>query len=59
MLGEAAAGRAHGALTRVVLICMACEFAWEPELVEPEEQGEAMSSGCPYCGGWTWIGELS
>lgn len=43
----------------VLLICEACQDAWEPELIDPLDQGAAMSTGCRRCGGWTWVGELS
>lgn len=55
-----AAGQAReqSAVARVVLICSSCELAWEPDLLAVDEQAAAMSSGCPRCGGWTWLGEL-
>jgi hypothetical protein len=42
----------------LLLVCTDCQHAWEPELLDPTDQAEAMSIGCPLCGGWTWIGEL-
>jgi hypothetical protein len=43
----------------LLLVCTDCQHAWEPDLVDPTDQAEAMSTGCPLCGGWTWIGELT
>jgi hypothetical protein len=43
----------------LLLVCTDCQYAWEPDLLDPTDQGEAMSTGCPLCGGWTWIGELT
>ena len=39
----------------VVLLCTACQAAWEPE---PADWATG-NTGCRYCGGWTWIGQLA
>ena len=39
----------------VVLVCTACQAAWEPEEVD----WASGNTGCRYCGGWTWIGQLA
>lgn len=39
---------------RAVLICTACDDAWEPDLTDPDGH-----TGCRTCGGWTWIGEIA
>ena len=41
---------------RYLLVCCGCEHAWEPDLTEP---GELSGTGCPRCGGWTWLGEIT
>ena len=41
---------------RYVIICHGCEHAWEPDLTEP---AELAATGCPRCGGWTWLGEIT
>ena len=41
---------------RYVLICHSCEHAWEPDLADP---AELTGTGCPWCGGWTWLGEIT
>jgi hypothetical protein len=43
----------------LLLVCTDCQHAWEPDLLDPSDRAEAMSIGCPLCGGWTWIGELA
>jgi hypothetical protein len=43
----------------LLLVCTDCQYAWEPDLPDPTDRGEAMSTGCPQCDGWTWIGELT
>ncbi|MDQ3827686.1 MAG: hypothetical protein M3319_08540 [Actinomycetota bacterium] len=43
----------------VVLVCTACQHTWEPDLVDPTDRSEATSTGCPLCGGWTWIGQIT
>lgn len=49
-------GPGHAGL---LLVCTDCQYAWEPELLDPSDRAEAISTGCPLCGGWTWIGELT
>ena len=44
---------------RLLLVCTDCQHAWEPDLLDPTNQAEAMSIGCPLCGGWTWVGQLA
>jgi hypothetical protein len=48
--------RAGLCFPRVVLACSACQATWEPDLVEITF---GTNTGCPQCGGWTWIAELS
>ena len=43
----------------VVLVCTACRHTWEPDLLDPTDRSEAASTGCPLCGGWTWIGQIT
>ena len=43
----------------VVLVCTACQHTWEPDLLDPTDRFEAASTGCPLCGGWTWIGQIT
>ena len=43
----------------VVLVCTACQHIWEPDLLDPADRVEAASTGCPLCGGWTWIGQIA
>lgn len=43
----------------VVLVCTVCQHTWEPDLLNPTDRSEATSTGCPLCGGWTWIGEIT
>lgn len=40
---------------RVVLACTTCEHVYEPDL-DTWDGGE---TGCPRCGGWTFIAELA
>lgn len=39
----------------VVLACDTCQHVWEPTL---QDFGTG-NTGCPLCGGWTWIVELA
>jgi len=43
----------------VVLVCIACQHTWEPDLLDPTDRSEAASTGCRLCGGWTWIGQIT
>jgi hypothetical protein len=36
------------------LACMACQLVYEPDLAD---FGNG-NTGCPQCGGWTWIAQL-
>lgn len=38
----------------VTLACTACELVYEPA---PADFGTG-NTGCPQCGGWTWIAQL-
>jgi hypothetical protein len=38
----------------VQLACVGCQHAYEPDLAD----FETGHTGCPRCGGWTWIAEL-
>jgi Zn finger protein HypA/HybF involved in hydrogenase expression len=40
---------------RVVLACTTCQTTWEPDLIDVA----AGNTGCPTCGGWTWIAQLA
>lgn len=40
----------------VVLACSACQRSWRPDLSVPVD---TVSTGCPACGGWTWLAELA
>lgn len=44
------------AALRMVLCCTACHRAWPAAATSWDELS---STGCPGCGGWTWIGELT
>jgi rubredoxin len=39
----------------VKLACTACQFIYEPD---PAAFGTG-NTGCPRCGGWTWVAQLS
>ncbi|PZS26564.1 MAG: hypothetical protein DLM61_18125 [Pseudonocardiales bacterium] len=44
-----------GELLPVVrLACTACELVYQPELAD----FGSGNTGCPRCGGWTWIAQL-
>lgn len=38
----------------VKLACTGCQLVYEPELAD----FESGNTGCPRCGGWTWIAQL-
>lgn len=38
----------------VKLACTSCQLVYEPELAD----FESGNTGCPRCGGWTWIAQL-
>ena len=38
----------------VKLACTACQHVYQPDLAD----FQTGSTGCPGCGGWTWIAEL-
>jgi Zn finger protein HypA/HybF involved in hydrogenase expression len=42
-------------LPRVVLACSSCEHVYEPT----EADFDGAETGCPLCGGWTFIAELA
>lgn len=49
-----------GAGSAVLLVCTECDHAWEVSSGEVVgESAAAGSTGCPLCGGWTWVGELA
>jgi hypothetical protein len=54
------AGREHGVTHRacgnpvLVLVCTACELVYQPH----PTAFTTGSTGCPRCGGWTWIAQL-
>jgi len=39
----------------VVLACTACQLVYQPDL----SVFDSGASGCPRCGGWTWIAQLA
>ena len=41
-------------LPTVVLACTACQLVYQPDL----SAFESGRTGCPRCGGWTWIAQL-
>jgi formate dehydrogenase maturation protein FdhE len=44
----------------VVLACTGCDHAWEVSLDDMAgEAAAAGATGCPECGGWTWVGQLT
>lgn len=52
--------REHGLTHRaawvpvLALVCTACQLVYEPDLAA----FESGMTGCPRCGGWTWIAQL-
>lgn len=36
----------------VLLSCTACQHLWTPT---PAAWSDPISTGCPLCGGWTWL----
>ena len=56
---RAATGQAHACMASVVLVCTTCQHTWEPNLLDQTDRSEAASTGCPLCGGWTWIGQIT
>jgi predicted nucleic acid-binding Zn-ribbon protein len=36
----------------VLLSCTACQHLWTPT---PDAWSDPISTGCPRCGGWTWL----
>lgn len=49
---QRAAGATGGAV--LVLACMACQQVYEPSVAD----FGSGSTGCPWCGGWTWVAQL-
>ncbi len=39
----------------ITLACTACQLVYQPQPAD----FESGNTGCPLCGGWTWIAELS
>ena len=39
----------------VMLACTGCQLVYQPDLAA----FESGRTGCPRCGGWTWIAQLS
>ncbi len=50
--------RENTSAVRYVLVCHACQDAWEPDLTDPTLVS-AGETGCRRCGGWTWLGEVA
>ena len=38
----------------VKLACTACQYVYQPDLAD----FDTGNTGCPRCGGWTWIAQL-
>lgn len=57
MADQLGAPRAGSPPAQAVLCCTTCQHAWEPDPIELDEA--TTPTGCPWCGGWTWIGELA
>ena len=38
----------------VTLVCTSCQLVYQPDLAA----FESGRTGCPRCGGWTWIAQL-
>ncbi len=55
---RATTDRAGRSGPRMVLICHSCQDAWELDPTEPTELPSSQT-GCPRCGGWTWLGEIT
>jgi hypothetical protein len=47
--------RPPGLVPVVRLACTACQLVYEPDLVD----FGTGNTGCPRCGGWTWIAQLA
>ena len=58
MRSRSTAPRTGPLTARVVLTCQSCQDAWEPDLTDPAAL-DAAQTGCPRCGGWTWMGEIT
>jgi hypothetical protein len=57
MTGHGPAGPAAwvaGPVPVVLLACTACQLVYEPDLAD----FGTGNTGCPRCGGWTWIAQL-
>lgn len=52
--GPLAQGHDQTELTVVQLACTACQLVYEPNLAA----FDTGNTGCPRCGGWTWIAYL-
>jgi rubredoxin len=46
--------RAAGPGPVVNLACTACQYVYQPDLAD----FDTGNTGCPRCGGWTWIAQL-
>jgi hypothetical protein len=45
---------------RVVLLCQGCRYGWEPhDAAWNEDYLRALSNGCPECGDWLYLGQLT
>lgn len=44
----------RGPIVKVTLACTACQHVYVPNLAS----FDTGLTGCPLCGGWTWIAEL-
>lgn len=53
-VGERSVFRRAVEVPVVVLACTACELVYQPDRAAFGSGG----TGCPRCGGWTWIAQL-
>lgn len=47
--------RCAAEIPAVVLTCTSCELVYQPDL----STFTSGNTGCPRCGGWTWIAHLA
>ena len=47
--------RLVAALPVVQLACTACQLVYQPDLTD----FSTGNTGCPHCGGWTWVAQLT
>ena len=52
--GDVHRGRLSATVPVVSLACTSCQLVYVPDLAD----FSAGNTGCPRCGGWTWIAQL-